>query len=382
MKRLKKIFQALLGVCALILTATLSAGRYVWRIIRRWWKRRPKWLRWTMALVLIIAPVSLVVITRIHNYQNYHDRDYWDRELNDQVTIHSFGDNTWRLYNNEKRCYTTDKFSWLSESSDDCTLAVYALPNRRGYVDTATGEIIIDAATNNYSRAWVFSEGLAAVEKEGKIGFINEQNEVVIPFVFDYSYEPEMHDIGYLFHDGYCTMTNAEGKMGIIDRAGNWTVKPEYDQIWAPQELGYRTVIKGDKYGILDSSLRLKYEAVYDYAGVYTSEGNFVLMRDNRMWQEDNDGKVVVPFMYESSTLLCYPTEVEDGDWYYYNGISDYMKYRVNGKYGILNRHTGKPLTPAIYDDIRMLSPTLFEVSPADCYGYNLLNTRGQMVRR
>lgn len=32
----------------------------------------------------------------------------------------------------------------------------------------------------------MFSDGLAAVKKDGKIGFINKKNEIVIPFMYDY----------------------------------------------------------------------------------------------------------------------------------------------------------------------------------------------------
>ena len=40
MKRLTQIFQALLGVTALILTTLVAAGRLAWRTIRNWWKNR------------------------------------------------------------------------------------------------------------------------------------------------------------------------------------------------------------------------------------------------------------------------------------------------------------------------------------------------------
>ena len=47
MKRLTQIFQALLGVVALILTAIIAFGRLAWRTIRSWWKNRPKWVRYS-----------------------------------------------------------------------------------------------------------------------------------------------------------------------------------------------------------------------------------------------------------------------------------------------------------------------------------------------
>lgn len=149
---------------------------------------------------------------------------------------------------------------WDEDRED--SLAVYALPNRRGYINVNTGRIVIDAEANDYQKAWLFSEGLAAVMKEGKIGFINARNEVVIPFQYDYSDECRMYDFGYLFHNGYCAMTNAEGDLGLIDRSGNWVVEPAYDQIWASHESGFRIVVDDGKYGVLDAAGAIVYPAV------------------------------------------------------------------------------------------------------------------------
>ncbi len=79
--------------------------------------------------------------------------------------------------------------------------------------------------------------------KNGKIGSINAKNEVVITFLFDYPDKCRMWDFGYLFHDGYCIMTNKDGDLGLIDKNGNWVIEPAYDEIWAPHESGYRIIV-------------------------------------------------------------------------------------------------------------------------------------------
>ncbi len=380
MKRLTQIFQALLGVAALILTALIAAGRLAWRTVKSWWRKHSKRVKYSLAAFAILIVAGFVALTAYVLYEDKYGRDYYDRELSDNITLRSFSDNKWRVYNEETDEYTTNKFNWISDTSNDCSLAVYAVPHKRGYIDTHTGNIIIDAEANNYTKAWVFSDGIAAVEKEGKIGFVNEKNEVVIPFQYDYSDEHQMCNLGYLFHDGYCVMTNADGKLGLIDRSGNWVVEPEYDQLWAPQERGYRTVIKDDKYGLLDSSLNLVYPAVYDYIGNHSEKGGFILMGDGRMWQEDYEGNVVQPFMYESSEMLSYPANQEDDG--YALSLSDYSKYQIAGKIGIMNRITGNPVTLAIYKYVEMISPNLFEVCPADNYGFYLVDTNGNVVKQ
>lgn len=55
MKRLTQIFQALLGVVALIFTAIIAFGRLAWRTIRKWWKKRSKWLRRSIVAIFLFS---------------------------------------------------------------------------------------------------------------------------------------------------------------------------------------------------------------------------------------------------------------------------------------------------------------------------------------
>ena len=202
MKRLTQIFQALLGVVALILTVLIAAGRLAWRTIRNWWKNRSKWIRRVIATILILIPVGFVVLIACAYYDSEYGRWYWkDEYLSKNVEIHGFQDYKVRVYNHCTGKYTTPKVNWVSDAPVNDSLAVYAIPEKRGYINANNGEIVIDAELNDYRKAWVFSEGLAAVMKDGKIGFINAKNEVVIPFQFYYSDKCRMWDFGYLFHD-------------------------------------------------------------------------------------------------------------------------------------------------------------------------------------
>ena len=379
MKHLKQIFQALLGAVVLILTTFVAAGRLAWRAIRNWWKNRSKWLRRSIAAILIIVPVGFVVLVAYVLYEDAYGRDYWDYRVSDNVTLRSFSDDKWRVYNNITEEYTTEKIDWLSETPENDSLAVYALPGKRGYINVNTGRVVIDAETNDYCKAWVFSEGLAAVMKDGKIGFINAQNEIVIPFKFDYSDECRMYDFGYLFHNGYSIMTNANGDLGLIDKSGNWVVEPSYDEIWAPHKSGYRVIVKDGKHGVLDSNCNVVYPAEYGYISIIPD--GFVLTKGGRQWQVDFEGNTVQPFMYDNTYYLNYPNGYDScGDLTY--EFADFVKYEVMNSYGIMNRITGEPITPAIYSDINMLSKDLFEVQEYDSYDWYLLDTKGNAVSK
>ena len=378
MKRLIQIFQALLGVTALILTALIAAGRLACRTVKSWWRRHSKRLRYSLVTLAALGAVGIAALTAYGVYDDKYGRDYYDHSISQGIRLHSFADNKWRVYNCRIGAYTTPKINWVKWDGDrEDSLAVYALPNRRGYINVNTGRIVIDAEANDYQKAWLFSEGLAAVMKGGKIGFINAKNEVVLPFQYDYSDECRMYDFGYLFHNGYCAMTNAEGDLGLIDRSGNWVVEPVYDEVWALHESGFRIVVDDGKYGVLDASGAIVYPAEYRFIDI-VSDG-FVLDKAGRRWQVDFNGKTVLPFMFDEMSYLSYPIEYNDsGDLIW--RLSDYAMYEISNRCGIMNRLTGKPLTPAIYSGIEMLSKDLFKVQEYYSYDWYLIDANGNIV--
>jgi len=380
MKQLTRIFQALLGAAAMILTALVAFGRLTWRCVKGWWRNRPKWLRRSIATIVVIFLAGFVALIVRDFYNDIFGRWYWnDKYLSDNVMIRSFHGCKYRVYNLSTGKYTTPRVNWVSDMPDNDSLAVYAVPNKRGYINAYTGEIVINAEKNDYSKAWVFSDGLAAVMKNGKIGFINAENEVVIPFRFDYSDKCYTQGFGYLFHNGYGLMTNKEGDLGLIDRSGNWVVEPAYDEIWTPHESGYRIIVDDGRHGLLDSLCNVVYPAEYGHIDIL-SDG-LVLAEGGKMWKEDFEGNIIEPFMFDGTYYLNYPTGYNDcGDIEYV--FADYLKYKVMNLYGIMNRITGKPVTPALYCDVNMLSKDLFEVQDPESCDWHLIDTNGNEVSR
>ena len=121
------------------------------------------------------------------------------------------------------------KLDWTQESSRD-SLAVFCSEKKRGYYNMYTGEIAIPA---QYRRAWVFAEGLAAVQKNGMIGFIDHKGNTVIDFKYPFHGNPLSE---FVFENGRCVVADSLGKCGIIDKTGAWLIKPEYDNISAYKE--------------------------------------------------------------------------------------------------------------------------------------------------
>ncbi|MCM1349379.1 MAG: WG repeat-containing protein [Firmicutes bacterium] len=90
-----------------------------------------------------------------------------------------------------------------------------------------------------------FSEGLAAVELNGKVGFIDRQNRYIIP--------PDFEPVDDLdgFHFGLAA-AKKNGKYGFIDKKGRWVIEPCFD---GAENFGddYLAVVKrGSKFGCID----------------------------------------------------------------------------------------------------------------------------------
>ena len=377
MKTLSKIFQALLGVVALSLTALIAGGRLAWRSIRNRWKIASKWVRRTIAVSFLLIAVAFAALIAYAIYDDAKGRWYVDATLSKDVVVYYYADDTYRVYNTSTEKYTTPRISWVVSAAENDSIGVYAIDDRRGFINTKTGDIVINAKSNDYEKAWVFSEGLAAVMKDGKVGFVDANNKLVIPFRFDYSDKCRTYEIGYLFHDGYCVMTNKDGKFGLIDISGNWVVEPEYDELWNACENGNRIVVNDGEHGVLDSCFKVLYPTEYFYIDVL-SDG-FVLTKDGKKWQVDLEGNVVNPFLFDGSNYIEYPISYSDNNGVEY-ALSDYMEYYVNNNSGIMNRITGKPITPALYDDVYMMSDKLFKVQDAETYDWYIIDVNGNRV--
>lgn len=375
-RRLSDIFKFLLGIIALIGMTFIAFGRLVWKTGKDWWKNRSKKVRKLTRYAVIACALWIVGKGCYDLYDAFWGKCSWMTEYcSENVEVHFFNNNKKRLYNTETKKYTTPQMDWIVIEHGDDSIGVYARNNKRGFVNLNTGEIMIDAENNDYERAWVFSEGIAAVMKDGKVGFINTDNETVIPFRFDYEAGCGTWDLGFVFHEGLCCMIGADDKTGLIDTSGEWVVKAEYDEIWMPHH-GHRILIKDGKYGATDCAGHMIYQTEYEYIDIL--DDGFVLVKDGRKWQEDRTGKTVVDFMFDETYDLYYPensySSNEKVEFY-----SPYLSYRIMDGYGILNRNTGKVITPAIYHEIEQLSYTLFKVQ-TESLDWILLDTNGNII--
>lgn len=350
--------------------------------IKKIWK-----ICWRLMLCLVAVAVIVMAFLLCVAYKKYRDSYNTDKQLSEVVfSLRFYNRDELCIYNQATGKYTLKGVQWVADVPLKDSLAVFCRNGKRGFLSVNTGEAVI---SEQYHRAWNFSEGVAAVMRDGKIGFINSRNETVLPFGYDYAYRNGM-PIDYLFRCGYCTMTNAKGACGLIDKTGKWVVDAQYDCIWPPHDGKYRIVKDGDKYGLLNERLEFIFPIEYDYIE-YSDEKGVFLSKGGYKWQADYDGSILESFVCDDTSYVNYVSGYDNyaaKDSYCDERkaaeltytLSDYLTYTVNCKCGIVRKDNGKVVIPALYNRINMVSPTLFEAQDCKDGKWILIDVHGKVV--
>lgn len=260
---------------------------------------------------------------------------------------------------------------WVVTSDDRDSLAVFAKNGKRGYINRYTGEVAIPL---RYNRAWVFSEGLAAVELDGRLCFIDHTGQVVI----DRGHKICYADIGYAFRQGYCVIWNsATGKAGLINRSGDWVLKPEYDYIANTE--GFWCVGKEEQYGLYTEALEPMFPV--ENTNISICDGTITVRHaDHIARQYDYAGNVLNPFlidgvesmMYETSEIISDGRVIDEENYeeVIVQGIANLLRYQVSSEnwhasdyYGLLGRD-GRIITQPIYTSIQAIARDRYLCQP------------------
>lgn len=285
-----------------------------------------------------------------------------------------------RVYDENRNKVILKEVDWVITSDDKDSLAVFAQNDKRGYLNRFTGEVVLPPV---YTKAWIFSEGLAAVEWDNRLVFIDHSGTIKIDNQLDVHFNSPQ----YVFHDGYCIIENpVDGKIGLIDKQGNWALQPEYDEIVQTNKLW--KVSKGHLYGLYSGELENMFPV--DNPDIYVGDSIIeVRFTDHTAKRFDYHGNVLVDFVIDRVENMHYPTtelskpeamdECSDGQVVY--DVANCQKYMVRGGryeefYGLLSRD-GKRITPPEYTSIDAIAEDLYLCQP---HGI-ILNGRGVQVK-
>lgn len=308
-----------------------------------------------------------------------HLPDHNVRQLSKDVVFHDcmrYGKSY--VYNKAKDEKTIEDIVWVATPLGDDNLVCYFDGEKRGYFDRNTGEIVIPA---QYERAWIFSDSVAAVLIDGRIAFIDHQGKQVMTPTFYYDSDAD----GYCFHDGLCLVYTEEGKMGAIDKKGNWIAQPVYQDITHLENGCLCVYTKDDTYGVIAKNGKVVLPEIFrEINYVNDTEEYYKVLTWNHVNQVlDMNGAVVNACDYYDIEQMSYTTDElmeEYGEYdlcnsVYKDAVANCLKYSTSdSRMGLMDKR-GNAITPPLYTSIRPIAADRY-VCEAE-YGCVILDDAG-----
>lgn len=275
-------------------------------------------------------------------------------------------------YSDEK---LIDKVDWVAVPESEDSLAVFSKNGKRGYFNRHTGHIAIPA---KYDAAWVFSNGIAAVAEGDSIYFIDGNGNRVISLSF-----PRDYSLGYVFHGDYCLMGDEQGGVGLIDKAGNWAVNPEYDEV-VPAIHNYWKMRKGTE----DSELWYAYT---DKAEPVNSDGVKVLeinedlgviytLPNHLKMVVDFDGNRLEKFLCQDIEPMYYNSDNRDKEGNLIEQRTTLYRYRMSDGYEGLCKANGDIVTKPLYWVVKPIGKDLYHCTYKDTNSGVIINSNGEIT--
>lgn len=274
-----------------------------------------------------------------------------------------------------------DGIEWIALPLGNDSLVCYSDGKLRGYFNANDGKVVIKP---KYRHAWVFSNGVAGVEEDGYIKFIDATGRVVLDKGM--VYDSRRH--GYVFSNGYLMAESKEsGLYGLMDKLGNWVIPAEYNTIEASYDNAFWCLGKGDSSAVYDKELN---NVIPFIAGriKFSDQTINAIMADHTICKYDFKGKIISNFCVFDVIPLDYKT-----DWNYYEDEdmiekSEYvikdcarLRYYVAGdNYKGLITEEGRIMTMPIYKEIKAIGPDTYLCDVGDgCLV--VVNGNGERVR-
>ena len=238
-------------------------------------------------------------------FRNHYCDDeycYHSENVNRDIYFHNTEDGKGYIYNKRTGEKLIRNIAWIAKPTDKDSLICFSNGKKRGYFSKNTGKVLIEP---KYSHAWIFSDGLASVEEDGYIKFIDATGKVVIDKKMAYIHNME----GYVFHGEYCVVDTDDGELcGLMDKKGNIVLPMEYSSIHPSNDFKYWRLQKDKEMAVLDDSL--KTILPLSECSICIGDGTIdVTMPDHTMRKYDMDGTLINDFYIASVRMLEYEKE-------------------------------------------------------------------------
>ena len=352
-------------------------------------------------IVTIIAITMVYMVGKdiIRWYDEQHlnctDPACWaSTSINSDIFFHDSGDGKGYIFDKCTGKKLIKHVDWIAKPTTSDSLICFSNGKKRGYFSKNTGRLVIEP---KYDHAWIFSEGLASVDEDGYIKFIDAKGNVVIDKQMPYF--PDMN--GYVFHGGYCVVETNDGeRCGLMDKSGKIVLPLEFCSISPTNDFKLWRVWKENEVAVFDKEL--KPILPFMQCSTYIHDGTIdVTMPDHTMRKFDMQGNLINDFYISSICQLEYDKDeivykgntqnncnddedeyeyYEDEGYYHPKGTARLRSYVAGDGYEGLMTAGGHVVTMPLYDDISAIDYGLYlcTVTNGDKV---IVNGKGEIVK-
>lgn len=135
-----------------------------------------------------------------------------------------------------------------------------------------------------------FSDGLLAVQKDGKWGYINTKGNFVIPALFDKAGQ---------FFEGEA-IVDVNGNAQLINKEGKFLLDDYVDKLYRDEETHLLIYVNNGRCGLMSASGKIITEALFDSLTEF-SEGYAIIRAGTKHGFINTSGKIVVSLIYDAA---------------------------------------------------------------------------------
>ncbi|MBD1911183.1 MULTISPECIES: WG repeat-containing protein [unclassified Leptolyngbya] len=211
-----------------------------------------------------------------------------------------------------------------------------------------TYEMVIEP---HFSFARDFSEGLAAVMVEDRLGYIDKAGRFIIPPLLEVDPLSLYREGAYQFSEGLSRMA-IDHQWGYIDPAGKILIPPQFDGAENFSN-GLARVEVEHRYGYINKRGKFAIAPSFESASHAFREEVAAVEIDHKYGYVNRHGAVVIRPQFDSAD-------------YFHEGLA---RITLDGKYGFINK-SGELVIPAEFDVAHTFSQQLARVRIDGKYGY------------
>jgi len=216
--------------------------------------------------------------------------------------------------------------------------------------------VFVAKSNLSYSKIESSGDGMFGFDKDGKIGYLDKNGNVVIPA--DYDYESTTSKTIPAFQTGMVKLRKGF-KYGVLDKAGKIILPFEYDGLFTSngKYIPVYNIVNGkNTWGIVNTQNKVLIPVIYEQLQI---DSNLIGVKQNGKWGlKDVSGKDILPIEYDQLTPYAKNQVIQatkgsqvgfidaNGKWLFQKEKSVYtlsgcyegmIMCTVSGKYGYLD---------------------------------------------